>query len=281
MAHFKVTKLYCWPNIAQLRIHHAAHTNASGDAAHRSGITQDGVRFQYAPAVSPHLKEWVCTKILAGTHTRQILEDHYKNSFPKIQAGTVDRDCFLTSQDIRNINSKLALLSWKKHQTEAQSVRLFCEQHASIIFIYQEQVNGQSNAPAVDIQPADQSSQLKAPLQQPVYNAACSLYTMLHAQSYRLNCKLAKGCCLNYTAHLQLHLVLGYMMYCMSNLCWCAFAADEWVKGSRDVPHSQQDTTAACEGFHSAIKGDELATKTRLQGMSCHVMSCHVMSSGN
>ena len=31
------------------------------------------------------------------------------------------------------------------------------------------------------------------------------------------------------------------------------------------MPHAQQDTTGACEGFHSALKGDELAMKTRLQ----------------
>ncbi|DBB05560.1 TPA: hypothetical protein ACH3X1_012507 [Trebouxia sp. C0004] len=41
---------------------------------------------------------------------------------------------------------------------------------------------------------------------------------------------------------------------------------DEWVRGVRDVPHAQQDTTAACEGYHSAIKGNELAGKSRLQG---------------
>ena len=42
--------------------------------------------------------------------------------------------------------------------------------------------------------------------------------------------------------------------------------ADEWVRGFRDVPHAQQDTTGACEGYHSAIKGNELAGKSRLQG---------------
>ena len=102
-------------------------------------------------ATSPHLKQWVCTKILAGIPTRQILKEHYKNCFPKIQAAKADRDCFLTLQDIRNINSKLALLTWKKHQNEAQSVCLFCEQHANNIFIYREQLNGQSNVSAVDI----------------------------------------------------------------------------------------------------------------------------------
>ena len=82
-------------------------------------------------------------------------QSHKSSTCTKIQAGTANRDCFLTPQDIRNINSKLAPLIRKKHQNEAQSVRLFYEQHASNIFIYQEQINGQSNVPAVDIQPAD------------------------------------------------------------------------------------------------------------------------------
>ena len=50
----------------------------------------------------------------------------------------------------------------------------------------------------------------------------------------------------------------GYAVY-----HWCAFLADEWGKG---LPHLQQDTTPACEGFYLAITSDELATKTRLQG---------------
>ena len=66
----------------------------------------------------------------------------------------------------------------------------------------------------------------------------------------------------------------------------CCFA-DEWVRGFRDVPHAQQDTTGACEGYHSAIKGSELARKSRLQGrrvdwllylvwneVCCYVMMC-------
>ena len=42
--------------------------------------------------------------------------------------------------------------------------------------------------------------------------------------------------------------------------------ADEWVRGFRDVPHAQQDTIGACEGYHSAIKGNELGRNSRLQG---------------
>ena len=48
--------------------------------------------------------------------------------------------------------------------------------------------------------------------------------------------------------------------------CVMIGTADEWVRGTHDVPHAQEDTTGACEGFHSDIKGNELGQKSRLQG---------------
>ncbi|DBB04165.1 TPA: hypothetical protein ACH3X1_013209 [Trebouxia sp. C0004] len=135
LAQFKVSKLYCWPDIAQLSIHHAEHTNAAGKAAHGDGITEEGVRFQYAPSLSQEIKSWVCKMLQSGAHTSQIIKDHFKASLPKIQAGTADRDCFLTAQDVRNLNNKLAEQCWKLHDNEAQSVRLFYQQHAVSVFI--------------------------------------------------------------------------------------------------------------------------------------------------
>ena len=44
LAEFKVTRLYCWPEVAQLCLRHAAHTDAAGNAAHGDGITAQGVK---------------------------------------------------------------------------------------------------------------------------------------------------------------------------------------------------------------------------------------------
>ncbi len=38
------------------------------------------------------------------------------------------------------------------------------------------------------------------------------------------------------------------------------------MRGYRNVRHAQQDTTGACEGWHSSIKGGGLAEKRRLIG---------------
>ena len=39
---------------------------------------------------------------------------------------------------------------------------------------------------------------------------------------------------------------------------------EQWVRGFRTAAHSQQDTTGACEGFHSALKGCDLANTRTL-----------------
>jgi hypothetical protein len=44
------------------------------------------------------------------------------------------------------------------------------------------------------------------------------------------------------------------------------WTAGEWVRGFRTVARSQQDTTGACEGWHSSVKAGGLAEKTRLRG---------------
>ena len=93
LAQFKVTRLYCWPDVAQLSLRHAAHTDAAGNAAHGDVIIAQGVKHMYAPALSAEMKDWVRTKLLSGVPTRQILKEHWKNVWPKLNAGTADRDC--------------------------------------------------------------------------------------------------------------------------------------------------------------------------------------------
>lgn len=68
--------------------------------------------------------------------------------------------CYLDAQHIRNLALSQAKLTWKLHANEAQSVRLFYQEHSEYIFIDQEEhcIQPQQSAtqqPAVDIgQPA-------------------------------------------------------------------------------------------------------------------------------
>ncbi len=101
--------------------------------------------------LGPHqLVEWQYT-------TQQIRKQHATSAMPRIDSNTADRDCFLNSQDIRNIAQKLAQLTWKLHDNEAQSVRLFYQQHSEDVFMYQEERSAQPQPAAT--QPAAANSE--------------------------------------------------------------------------------------------------------------------------
>ena len=93
------------------------------------------------------------------------MKQHAKSALPRIESNTADRDCFLTSQDMRKIAQKLARLTWKLHDNEAQSVRLFYQQHSECMCIYQEERSAQPQPAAC--QPAAPASQPSAPASQP------------------------------------------------------------------------------------------------------------------
>ncbi len=84
--------------------------------------------------LSQTTKHWVRTSLLIGKTTQQTLKQHDKSAMPRIDSNIADRDCFLNSQDICDIAQKLAQLTWKLHDTEVQSVRLFYQQHSESVF---------------------------------------------------------------------------------------------------------------------------------------------------
>ena len=97
------------------------------------------------------------TQLLDGHSSQQIMAKHAKSALPRIENGTADRDCFLDSQTIRNIDAKHAKLTWKRHVNEAQSVRLFYQEHSEHIFIYKEERSSQPQQSG--IQQADNNDQ--------------------------------------------------------------------------------------------------------------------------
>jgi len=97
----------------------------------------------------------------------------------------LNRDCFLDPQDIHNISLRLAQLTWKLHDNEAQSVRLFYQQHSEFAFIYQEERHSQPQ-PSVS-----QRSGRQSPSWEPASHSAfavrehiqalyCTCYTTCH-----------------------------------------------------------------------------------------------------
>lgn len=141
---FTISKLYDYSEVAQLSMKHSEHTDKAGNVAHGSSLAAQGIRELHAPHVSDKMRDWVTIKVNDRCTTQQILKQHAKAVEARIAAGNSDRDCFLTGQDIRNIEQKLAKGTWKLHENEAQSVRLFYQQHSDFMFIYVEERSADS-----------------------------------------------------------------------------------------------------------------------------------------
>ena len=76
--------------------------------------------------------------------------------------------------------------------------------------------------------------------------AACALHCIVWNDSHRNACSI---CCTIPSIQLVNHVDAG-----------------QWVKGFRTVRHAQQNTTGACEGFHSVLKLLQLSQRSRLGG---------------
>ncbi|KAL3144262.1 hypothetical protein ABBQ32_004035 [Trebouxia sp. C0010 RCD-2024] len=123
----------------QLSVKHPRHTDAAGNPVHGSHILSQDVQHNHAPSMSYKMKEWIRSQLLDGQTTQQIMAKHAKSALPQIESGKADRDCYLDAQDICNIALSQAKLTWKLHVNEAQSVRLFYQEHSDHVFIYQEE----------------------------------------------------------------------------------------------------------------------------------------------
>lgn len=150
---FTISQLYLWPDIAHISTKHSQHTDSAGNLVHGSGIAEQQVKHNHAPAVSDRMKDWVRIQLFEENSAQQIMAKHAKSALPRIENGTADRDCYLDTQTIRNIGAKQAKFTWKRHPNEAQSVRLFYQEHSEHTFIYQEEQSSQPQQ-AATAQPA-------------------------------------------------------------------------------------------------------------------------------
>ena len=113
---FTISKLYDYSEVAQLSMKHSEHTDKASNVAHGSSLAAQGIRELHAPHVSDKMRDWVTIKVNDRCTTQQILKQHAKAVEARIADGNSDRDCFLTGQDIRNIEQKLAKGTWKLHE---------------------------------------------------------------------------------------------------------------------------------------------------------------------
>ncbi len=101
LSQLTASRPHLYPDVMRLSIRHSDHTDAHGNSVH-------GCKHLHGPALSQTMKDWVRTSLFNGSTTQRILKQHAKSAMPPINSNTADTDCFLNSQDIRNIAQKLA-----------------------------------------------------------------------------------------------------------------------------------------------------------------------------
>jgi len=85
---FMCTQLYLWPDVMRLIVRHSQHSDAAGNLVHGSNIHEQDVKHNHAPGLSQKTKDWVCSQLLDGQTTQQIMAKHTKSVLPQLKNKT-------------------------------------------------------------------------------------------------------------------------------------------------------------------------------------------------
>jgi hypothetical protein len=93
----------------------------------------------FATHSSKHIKDFVMEQLRLGLTMSQIMENH-RQHVKNIMLGTceLNRDMFLTKQDVRVLFEKLAQETYQLHKNDAKSVCMWVQQKTNSMFYYQE-----------------------------------------------------------------------------------------------------------------------------------------------
>ena len=134
---FVVKKLYLEPDIAEVTYHQMLHVNLSGIFRH--GSTKTGHKSRFSSHLSVHVREFIMCHLRLGLSIPQIMVKHRKRFMEACERGEeLTRDHFISEQDIRNVAGRLAIETYKWDNNDAKSVRMWVQQHPSLVFYYKE-----------------------------------------------------------------------------------------------------------------------------------------------
>ncbi len=151
---FNVSQLAAWPDITRIVGRHFDHVSAAGTCCHGPHAVDVQAIHQRAPRLSLQTRSWVRTLLGAGISTQEIMRQSRQRFADAKKLAPSSRDHFLKRQDVRNLEHTLAESTWKLHDDEATSVRLFQQRHEKNIFMYREQHPEQPDNDSQTHQPA-------------------------------------------------------------------------------------------------------------------------------
>ena len=141
-AEFQVKRLFLLPEIAHVTFRQCEHTNRVGVKVH--GDLAMEARTSFSAHLSTAMKEWVIAQLDLGLTVQQVLAHHREKLFSTMSklegdgASILTLDMFLSHQDVRNLSSKKAAETYRLHQNDALSVRMWVETNRDSVFYYKE-----------------------------------------------------------------------------------------------------------------------------------------------
>ncbi|GAU49515.1 hypothetical protein TSUD_306690 [Trifolium subterraneum] len=143
LCHFTVKRLYTRPHLALITYNQIRHVDKSGAPCHGIfDIDAVGTRAMYAPRISDELRHRVMSMLYVGISLDNILQHHAE--VMQKQGGPLNRDAFLTRNDVRNMertihNSSLELLG-----NDDCSVKIWIQRHQKEVFCFQDNSSSKS-----------------------------------------------------------------------------------------------------------------------------------------
>ena len=147
---FYVKRYYFLPDIAEIAYFCIEHVDTHGLIVHDKDNMQRG-KLRFRKCMLKEVRLWILKQFDEQVPMAAIKQKHQKLVLMARDEGTftASRDCFLSMEDIRNICGVRAQELYKKHDSDAESVRMWVRENRHMVFYYQDlgtQVDGVLNA---------------------------------------------------------------------------------------------------------------------------------------
>lgn len=136
---FYVKRYYFLPLIAEISYFCKDHVDKDGSIVHDKLNMQRG-KLRFRRCISDQVRDWILRQHDEGVPPEAIKQKHQKLALKNRDDGTVteSRDLFLSIEDIRNICGVRAQQMYKKHENDAESVRMWVRENPEMVFYYQD-----------------------------------------------------------------------------------------------------------------------------------------------
>ena len=139
MAGFSIKKEYIQPDATTISFYHMTHTRLDGSLAHSVGDEDSNSRAsQLAPRIFQDAKSFIWNHLDAGFTSKQIFDEHLQVWQERKRLNQpMQKDDYMTMDNIRNLERRYSKGKWKRHNSESKSVQSWIIANQESVFIIQ------------------------------------------------------------------------------------------------------------------------------------------------